>query len=246
MKESSMQDATFINAVAGLAETQEFQVEGKTFTSKPVHEVKPEPPKLAAKVQVFTLQGFADLLREKIEDLDPTGFLIHITKYNEVVLISKETDEHGRRLELLKAQPVEFEQFKFGQFIGQEEFVIAVASRFVSTPDKDYVLQVASSLTNEAISISEDDGFKQKATIKQGLKVADTVQLKPTVSLAPYRTFPEVGQPISQFVFRARCGGGEPPKLMLIEADGGKWKLDAINEVRRFLSTLAVEIPIIA
>ena len=123
--------------------------------------------------------------------------------------------------------------------------MIGVASKFAATLDREYVLQMASCLTNEATQLNEDDGFTQKATIKAGMKNAAIVTIKPTVDLAPFRTFPEVGQPVSPFVFRARTGEGGP-QLMLVEADGGRWKLAAIKVIQEYLTNLTMEIAIAA
>ena len=48
---------------------------------------------------------------------------------------------------------------------------------------------------------------------------------------SPYRTFIEVEQPESKFIFRMREGGA----CALFEADGGAWKLDAQNAVYEYL-----------
>mgnify|MGYP001347417902 CR=1 FL=1 len=127
----------------------------------------------------------------------------------------------------------------------QEEFAIAVASLFAETPDKQYVLNCASTLTNDATTTSEDDGFTQRATAKAGLRLKDVITLKPRVELAPYRTFPEIEQPVSQFVFRARCDGQSTPSLMLVEADGGRWKIQAMAAISEMLRNFDLGIPII-
>ena len=64
--------------------------------------------------------------------------------------------------------------------------------------------------------------------------------------MAPFRTFPEVEQPTSQFVFRAKCDGENKPYLMLVEADGGRWKIEAISTIRKAMEAFALDIPIIA
>jgi len=155
-------------------------------------------------------------------------------------------DEYGRRLSPILATPVKTDGFKFGTFINQEQFVIEVAAKFAEGGDKAYVLDLASSLTNEAVTTNNDNGFVQGAVVKRGVRMKEGVTLKPRVTLLPYRTFPEAGQPASEFVFRARTTEGEPPELMLIEADGGKWKVDAINELGRYLRSAGLEIPVIS
>jgi hypothetical protein len=239
-----MIDDKFVQKIADLASVQTFTVEGRTYATEALHEVKPAPTPRADLVKVVTLAGFGDLITNKLESLNKADFIIHVESEDTVTLKQLVSDFFGRRLKLIEAKPVAFKAFPFGQWLKQEEFVIGVASLFSQTPDKDYVMSIAGSLTNEEVSTAEDNGFSQKATVKAGMKIAETVQLKPQVELAPFRTFPEVGQPISKFVFRAR--GGDSPSLMLVEADGGKWKLDAINEVRRYLATLSLGIEIIA
>lgn len=54
------------------------------------------------------------------------------------------------------------------------------------------------------------------------------------VTLAPYRTFVEVKQPESKFVFRMRKSE-EGPQAALFEADGGAWKIEAMQRVKEFL-----------
>jgi hypothetical protein len=71
------------------------------------------------------------------------------------------------------------------------------------------------------------------------------LNLKPRVDLAPYRTFPEVAQPVSSFVFRARCPEASQPMLMLVEADGGRWKVEAMNTLREAMGSWDLNIPII-
>lgn len=237
------------------------EVDGKKLSNAAFAEIRPKkfvPGEHPALVKVSTLQGFADLVRGKIdgEKLEaPRGFdalpffdysnaVIHVENETTVALYSKITDANGKRVRLIEASPVPFDKFPFNKFLTQEEFVIAVSSRFADTDDKAYVLKIAGSLTNDASHVSEDDGFSQKATVKAGMKIPETVTLKPMVELAPYRTFPEVRQVVSKFVFRARPG--DQPALMLVEADGGAWKIDAMNEIRSSLAGFTLDITIVA
>ena len=245
-----MIDATFVQRVADLSQVQEFQsvdLDGREhdFTSKQVYEVHPSPPNLPTLVSVLTLAGFAKLVEEKIDGLDTADYFILVNHYAKVTLVAAKTDKYGRRLTLIEATPVKFDGFEFGKWFDQESFIIGVAAKFADTPDKSYVLATASSLTTAATSLSEDNGFSQTATVKAGMKTAETVTLKGVVELAPFRTFPEVGQPISSFVFRAKQTPAGP-QLMLVEADGGKWKIDAINEVKSALQKMALEPTIVA
>jgi len=218
------------------------------YASKTLQQVKAAAPEEAEFVPVSTLAGFAALVTAKLEGQNfPDDFLIHIEDEQTVVLKARVSDQFGRRLELAKAQPVAFKKFQFGSWMNQEEFVIAVASLFAETEDKDYVLRTASALTSDATRTDEDNGFTQRVNLRAGLRTKEDVTIKARVDLAPYRTFPEVQQPVSQFVLRARCAGeGQTPSLMLVEADGGRWKVAAIAMIRTAVEAFDLNIPIIA
>lgn len=55
------------------------------------------------------------------------------------------------------------------------------------------------------------------------------------VILRPYRTFLEVEQPESKFIFRIKEGRDGTPMFKLIEADGGLWKYEAVASIKAFL-----------
>jgi hypothetical protein len=217
------------------------------FSTKPLHQVEAAAPKLAAAVAVLTLAGFADLVRAKLEEQNfPADFLIHVEDHQTVTLKARHSDGYGRRQVPITAKPVDFTAFRFGQWHDQEAFTIAVASLFADGGHKDYVLKVAATITNDASRTSEDDGFTQRVNVKAGMRTKEDTTLQPRVDLAPFRTFPEVAQPVSPFVFRARCTGDGTPALMLVEADGGRWKVDAIKTIREAMEAFGLDIPIIA
>ena len=85
------------------------------------------------------------------------------------------------------------------------------------------------------------------ASLGGGALVEHFVALPNPVRLKPYRTFREVSQPGSLFVVRAkRADDGGLPKVALFEADGGKWKLEAIDNIRQYLTSKIADIPILA
>ncbi len=218
-----------------------------TYSSTPIHEVKAAAPPASAKVNVFTLGALADLVKAGLEGGDfTTNAFFHIADERTVELVGRQTDAWGRRICFIKAAPVPFETFPFARWMSQEEFVIAFSSRFADSADKEKVLAIASSLTNEATSLSEDNGFSQKVPIRAGLRQKESLTIEPKVKLAPFRIFPEIPQPESEFVFRAKANGESAPQLMLVEADGGAWKVDAIETIKRHLESFNLNIPIIA
>ena len=70
----------------------------------------------------------------------------------------------------------------------------------------------------------------QTVTARQGIALNEKVAIKPRVSLQPFRTFLEVGQPESEFLLRIN----EQGNIGLFEADGGVWKLEAKRNVAAY------------
>ena len=55
------------------------------------------------------------------------------------------------------------------------------------------------------------------------------------VILQPYRTFVEVPQPYSQYIFRMKQDKYDGIQCALFEADGGAWKIEAMKEIKAYL-----------
>lgn len=70
---------------------------------------------------------------------------------------------------------------------------------------------------------------------------ADAIVPNP-VTLVPYRTFQEVEQPTSTFVFRISEQGGTPV-FKLIEAEGGLWEWTAINNLKEYINDVLSALP---
>jgi hypothetical protein len=244
-----MIDADFVQKIVDISQVHKFELpadlskdgEEHHFTNQKLFEIIPAAPPLLAGVIVTTLQGFADVIGQKIDELKTEEWFIQTVTPSLVALNNKTTDAWGRRQTLVTAKPVEFEQFQFARWYAQEEFLIKMASLFSPTEDLTYVIQVAGNLTSDASDTREDDGFTQRATVRAGMKPRECVTIRPSVVLAPYRYFPECQVVASAFVFRAIQEPDKGPMLALFEADGGRWKVAAIQEVARFLRTLNIE-----
>jgi hypothetical protein len=165
------------------------------------------------------------------------------------------SDEYGRRRVWVRATyPALVKSFPFGTWLAPENFIILCQAGFqrvmiqnddgTMAPDLDYILKVASAISAEAIETSDDDGISQKISTRRGIVLKSQETVKPLVSLAPRRTFAEIDQPISQFVFRARIQEGSA-HLALFEADGGRWHLYAVGAITEWLDEKLGEVPIV-
>lgn len=101
------------------------------------------------------------------------------------------------------------------------------------------MLKLVGNVKEEAVNTIGDDGVSQSVVAKMGVATVGNVKVPNPVLLKPYRTFVEVEQPESNFIFRMRKG----PECALFEADGGAWKLEAIDNIKEYLTAeLAEEI----
>lgn len=179
------------------------------------------------KVELHTLTGLLDYIQSEQSKLDKPRLRIDSPTrvYYEGAL-----DKYGRRAVEAVAE-FQAPGFAFENFYGQEEMNIALQSRFVSTPDREILLKVIGNLQESEVKQASDDGVSQQVQIKSGVASVADVKVPNPVSLAPYRTFLEVEQPISKFIFRMRSG----MQSAIFEADGGMWKIEATQKVKKYL-----------
>lgn len=203
-------------------------------------------PPLAPKLTVNTLSGFVDYLGQ-MSPISASDWIIWVESYKAVSMVAAKGDTYGRRACLIRAElPEGLKPFRFDTFHDRESFVIGLQSLFVPTAPAQSVLEIASGLTDSQVVTSEDDGISQSTTIKRGVaSLKQAVVVKGRVPLQPYRTFREVEQPISEFIFRLRSQDGVPG-CALFEADGGKWQLDAMLTIKSWLDAKALGLMVVA
>jgi len=222
-----------IDRILELARPETVKVDGREYSTSGLNAMKVPTP---AALQVHTLTALVDYLQSKIDPLYPSNTMVHVADHAQVRLLSALDGPFVQRHEYLSATPT-MEPFKFGQFMGVEEFIIGVSARFQETEHREQIVKMVSSLkTGLEISL-DDDGISQKATAQSGVSLSREIKLPRLVALRPYRTFPEIElQPESEFVFRIRGDEKTMPSAALFEADGGKWKLEAIKSIREWLA----------
>lgn len=234
----------FVEKILSLGPVDHLTIHGREYADRPMGLI--EPPRDHAPLELMTLTGLMDAVRAQLDGLDPSAWLIEVLSHQGVRIVSRHTGLYGRREVLLSVSLQDGEPFPFGRFLPREEFVIGLQSRFLQTGDVIGLLRQASSLEMSAVTLSEDDGVSQRTTVKQGMALKETVTVKGRVLLSPYRTFREVAQPPSEFVFRLRAKDGMVPECALFEADGGAWKLDAVLIIKAWLEEQGLGLPVVA
>jgi hypothetical protein len=136
---------------------------------------------------------------------------------------------------LIECRLTETTPFPLGKFLKQDEFIIALLSCCVGIGDRDLVARLAGNATAEHVSTAQDDGVSQQIGVRSGAHLQTQETIKNIVDITLFRTFREVEQPVSPFLFRVQQSGENLPTFAFFEADGGAWKLKAIENVARFL-----------
>lgn len=225
------------------AKTTHLVIDGKNYLSD---EMKLVIPPALTTLKVKTLTGLADLLRAVPAAVTLEDWFIHVVSHHQVVVSAKADDSYGRRALFAVCEFFAGEPFPFDRFLDRDTFVIGLQSRFVQNADSQSLLVLTSSMSSDGAMLSEDDGVSQKVTVKQGVTLKDAKLVRPRWTLQPYRTFREIAQPASEFVFRLKGESGSIPACALFEADGGQWKIEAMLAIKHWLVEQRLGLPVVA
>jgi len=178
-----------------------------------------------------TLKGLIDYLHENPDELELNDLLIHIEDPETVKLYSSLYDGVDRTCYIVSNALLP--QIILNNFYDIEKFNIMLQSCFVQTENTANVLKCTGNIKEQNVRDTSDDGISQIVTAKQGIASVKDVVVPNPVLLAPFRTFSEVAQPESRFVLRMQDG----PRAALYEADGGQWRIEAIENIFIYLNT---------
>jgi len=224
--------------VVGLKKAEVITINGEDYTDREIHRVN--RGLRADPVKMHTLTGLVDYLKAGI-DKTAEKMLVQVVSPVSVRVISM-LDEDRKREELALAT-ASVPDFDYGRYIEQEKFLISLQAKFLPNDDRELLLKFAGTVKNESIAQYGDNGVAQKATIKTGIStVGDAIVPNPVI-LRPFRTFTEVTQPESSFVFRMRQGDKGGVECAVFEADGGAWQNAAMANIRDWLRDCLAGMP---
>jgi len=213
------------------------------YTSKQIFPMlEPMPVPIG---NVSTLTGLATYLFSNVDNLSASQVFIHIQTPRQVSLVGVLQGNFKQRPVYLTAT-AEPPDFRFGGYYPVEEFIIALQSMFVQTPQLCDILRITGNLQSEDNIKIADDGVTQKVTVKRGVTRVEEVGIKNPVLLQPYRTFIEVEQPESPFIFRIKRDVQNGCTCALFDADGGAWQLEAMARIKAWIMENTQGIAVIA
>ena len=205
-----------------------LEINGEKYCTKDLTRYHRFP--MASSLSVNTLTALVDYIKGKPEELRGSSIL-HVVSPTKVLLYSGLIDERKRET-LMEAKAI-VNEFRFDDYYDQERFLIELQANFVETEDLTTIMQVAGNIKSGTTANYSDDGVSQKTTIKSGVELADVIVPNP-VKLRPYRTFAEIEQPESSYVFRIK-DSERGPHFKLVEADGGLWKNATMKKIKEYL-----------
>lgn len=207
-----------------------FYEDGKTFYDRNKATLAElSPIKRAEPLEVNSLSGLVDYMKSEFRSMEnDKKLLLHVEGPTKVVIYS-ELDDDRKRESVIEAT-ASLDSFPYGRWQDSEDFIINVLSLIQRDLDADAIRQCASQIRIEGGADLSDNGVSQTVTIKEGATLSKAEVPSPA-ELRPYRTFLEVDQPSSPFVFRINRLG----ECALFEADGGIWKHEAMENVSQYL-----------
>lgn len=201
------------------------KVGDQVFSTQKLYEVPQATPNT---IEVHSLSGLVEYLHSEFDSDDK--LMVHVSSPTKVVCFSQ-LNRDANRNHMVQARAM-LPEFAFERWYDAENFNIKLQSCFVESPDRDIMLKVVGNIKEESVNTIGDDGVSQAVVAKTGVATVANVKVPNPVILKPFRTFVEVEQPASDFIFRMQSG----PKCALFEADGGAWKLEAMNRIKAYLA----------
>ena len=218
--------------IVEMAQPEIKVIDGQTYSDKSLYRINHNPK--AYSIVMSTLTSLVDYIKSNVDEMQGK-MIIHVVSPTRVSMYSQLDDDRVR--ETVVDVYAQVPEFKFNQYLDHENFLIGVQSKFADDKKSDRSLILKFAGTVEAGSVAEygDDGVTQKATVKTGIASKSEAVVPSPAILRPFRTFVEVEQPISQYIFRMKQDKYDGIQCGLFEADGGAWKLQAMNNIKMYL-----------
>lgn len=212
----------FAQYLVSLKDNKTYEIHGDTYSDHELHRIAKYDPH-PARVEVAGLDSVVKMIRTEAGKFVGPHYVL-VESPLEVRTFSA-LDSDMNRDGLVRAT-ADVPGFKNG-FIDYQEAIIQLRSKFIPNNDVDYLLDLLSRVNTENGVTTSDNGVTQTVEARSGVSLKAMVNVRPRVTLAPFRTFLEVEQPESEFILRL----DDNARVGLFEADGGAWKLKAKRRI---------------
>lgn len=225
-----LEDVKELERIVVDGQARELEVNGRKLVFGKFQEVKPIK-NYYKKVEFNELSSLVTMI-EKEWEKDRGQLFINVESPFKVSTFTKVD------VELERQEPYEVsfigKQFDFGKWLDYENFIISLRALFIETEERDKLLNLIASIKNVDNNEISDNGITQTATTKKGA-ILEKGELKAIYNLTPYRTFRDVLQVSSEYLFRISQARGEL-SFALFTADGENWRKSQKSIIEYYLS----------
>lgn len=226
--------------IVGMSKPELVDINGKIFSDRNLkrYDYKaPEP------LQFRSITGLLEYIKSDCDYTYDNSF-IHIVDYDRIEFLSPLNEDNEREIYAI-CKPDKINN-TFDKFVEREQFNIMLQAGFAENEELRDILRYIGNMSDKSVRTVGDDGISQEVTIKSSTQGLIDVFIPNPVNLKPFRTFTEIEPVESKFVFRLKEGG----YCALFEADGGKWKIDTMQELQNYIEAslegLGVDIKVFA
>lgn len=226
-----------INRILELGVPNQIERDGQLYVDRDMRRIRFSPRR-----DTYTVHSLTGL----IDFINLTGFeegFVSVIDADEVRWISDMNELELDRSDLCTAE-FDAPSHRFGEWLDQESFVIWLQTRFIDTPERAKLLKVVGNVVSQTEVQTKDDGVSTSVTARSGIARVEEIDLPSPINLKPIRTFYEIDQIESPFVLRGRKSNSGP-QFALFDADGGKWRNDAVQAIVAHLKGIVKDIPVI-
>lgn len=218
-------------------------IEDRTYSSQ---SLQPIIAPAAPVMEVHGLTALVEFLRWEF----PGGLadLLAVVRSERVVDVVGRVDEPWKKRPVM-AQALfgEATKLPFGQYVDQQTFVIGIQVGFIQDETTAKLLQLVGTIRDSKVLDLKDDGTTQQVSASAGLAKVSLVDVPNPVTLRPYRTFPEVEQPDSMYVLRAKSGHGDDlPSVALFMVEDPSWRYCARLSIAGYIKKQLADLTVIA
>ncbi|ELH4359018.1 hypothetical protein Q9Z15_002559, partial [Staphylococcus pseudintermedius] len=182
--------------------TEFYEVGKETYANENLQKIE-EP--VRREVVVYSLSGLVDYIKDNFDNDE--RLLVSVLNQQKIVVETQLNNNKKREIVIMSLAYTP--TICLDQFMSLEAFNIQLQSIFVKNDDVKNLLRILGNLRSSNIRNAGDNGVSQIVETKRGVTLAQEEVVPNPVRLKPFRTFTEIEQPESLFVFRLRESGNE-------------------------------------
>lgn len=226
--------------IVGLNEPEIVEIDGNTYSDKDLKRLEPVIIRSSESVHLDTLTSLVDYVKAQVDRdgiYNYKDLYIKVDSPNKVTVFERDCPLDGRKTYICTASAT-LPRVDYERYYDSESFNILLQSRFCQDETTAKLLSIVGNIKTSDVQTTSDNGITQTVQTNKGIVLKENTELPNPVVLAPFRTFVEIPQVSSPFIFRARSEGREEAKeiyFALFEADGVAWAIEATQRIKTYL-----------